>query len=61
MSEQDVLYEIRATLRCSTCSGEGRLNESQTQCPTCHGQGKIYRWVPAQQAIAAIMIPPVKL
>ena len=62
MSAQgSTIYEVRAKTRCSLCSGEGRLNESESQCPACEGAGVTVRWLPLQEALAASLLPPAKI
>lgn len=54
----NVSFELFAKIGCSTCHGEGVVNQSQQDCPTCHGKGVIERRVSLQEALAAILIPP---
>lgn len=56
-----VSYELIAKTQCSTCQGEGRINESASPCPSCHGKGVIERRVSLQEALAAVLVPPVTL
>lgn len=59
MSAQgNVVYEVRAKVRCSTCDGSGAINGGMAQCPACGGAGVILRWVTLQEAIAASLVPP---
>ena len=57
----NVSYEVIAKMQCTTCAGEGRINESATPCPSCHGKGVIERRVSLQEALAAVLVPPAAL